>query len=140
MKRVSILALFSALLYQCCATFAVADESLSKPSAPVVELLEVVPTEAVPTQTIENSVTVDSPAKSFASGCIPFPTVSERNQAVDANVFGPVPTTNGVLPANMPLGVPFDGPVAGTEYVRISSSSGNGEHTTTVLSRYGTLI
>lgn len=57
-----------------------------------------------------------------------FPSVETKNRAVPANIFGPVPRINGRLPAQMPIGVPFDGPVPGTEYIRISSNNGNGDH------------
>ena len=58
----------------------------------------------------------------------PFPSVRIENSAVSAGIFGPVPRINGRLPAEMPIGVPFDGIIPGTEYIRISSNSGNGGH------------
>lgn len=117
-----------------------AQDSITKPGRPVVELLDVLPAGTASSNQAPSSQVTVTPAapatptpapatnaSSFVSGC-PFPSVPERNVAVAANVFGAVPTVNGVLPANMPLGVPFDGPVPGTEYIRISSANGNGGH------------
>ena len=82
---------------------------------------------ATPAQTTSSRPT-PLPTPSSSENCSPFPRVQTRDTPVNANLFGAVPRINGRLPAEMPIGVPFDGPVPGTEYIRISSESGNGTH------------
>lgn len=112
-------------------TEAYAQNPLTTPAKPTIELLESSPEnpaeKIIPPTEPDPIIVVKPDPTSPITGC-PFPSVAERNITVEANIFGPVPTVNGVLPANMPLGVPFDGPVPGTEYIRISSADGNGGH------------
>ncbi len=70
---------------------------------------------------------VDPPQPNPTKNCA-FEGVPINNKAISNKVFGAVPRINGKLPAEIPIGVPFDGPVPGTEYIRISSEKGNGVH------------
>ena len=102
-------------------------QDLSKPNAPTVELIEDIDSQSKDVDAPKSTYVPSAPVNVGPSNCA-FPSVRERNIPVESNIFGPVPKINGVLPAHMPLGVPFDGPVPGTEYIRISNENGNGGH------------